>query len=81
MLSTLVLFKYMTVQDTFSLYNTHTHTHTHTHITPKCHEAVVGGTHPVTRDESIQLAALQCQVLFGDFKEERFEKKSFLKPM
>jgi len=46
-------------------------------VSLQCHEAVVEGTHPVTREEFIliQLTAPQCQMLFGNF----MFKKGFVK--
>ena len=38
------------------------------------------GTHPVSRQEAIQLAALQLQADFGNQEEGRFEK-GFVKSM
>ena len=35
------------------------------------------GKHPVTEEEAIQLAGIQCQIQFGDFKENR-HKVGFL---
>ena len=46
----------------------------------QCQKDIVGGTHPVTKSEALQLAALQVQVDFGDWEEGRF-KKGFLKSM
>lgn len=45
----------------------------------QCHEAMIEGTHPVTREEAVQLAALHSQIQFGNYEEARF-KKGFLKP-
>ncbi|KAF5405196.1 FERM central domain protein [Paragonimus heterotremus] len=40
-------------------------------------DAILKGTHPVSLDEAIHLAAIQCQVQFGDYVQERF-KNNFL---
>lgn len=34
-------------------------------------DAIINGTHPVTVDEALQFAGLQCQVQFGDFIESK----------
>ncbi|CAL8103548.1 unnamed protein product [Calicophoron daubneyi] len=40
-------------------------------------DAILKGTHPVSMEEAIQLAAMQCQVQFGDYVPEKF-KPNFL---
>ena len=47
---------------------------------PQCREAIVEGAHPVTKQEAIQLAALQLQVEFGNQKEGHVDK-NFVKSM
>ena len=49
----------------------------------QCRDAVLNGTHPVTHEEAIQLAGLQCQIQFGNFVEGKhkpgfLEQKEFL---
>jgi talin len=46
----------------------------------QCREAIVEGAHPVTKQEAIQLAALQLQVEFGNQKEGHVDK-NFVKSM
>ncbi|TPP61971.1 Talin [Fasciola gigantica] len=40
-------------------------------------DAILKGTHPVSLEEAIRLAAIQCQVQFGDYVPEKF-KPNFL---
>ncbi|VDP68442.1 unnamed protein product [Echinostoma caproni] len=40
-------------------------------------DAILKGTHPVSLEEAIHLAAIQCQVQFGDYVPEKF-KPNFL---
>jgi talin len=35
----------------------------------KCRDAIINGTHPITEEEAIKFAAIQCQVKYGDFNE------------
>jgi talin len=35
----------------------------------QCRDAILNGTHPITEEEAIKFAALQCQVKYGDFNE------------
>ncbi|CAF1239126.1 unnamed protein product, partial [Adineta ricciae] len=37
----------------------------------QCRNGIVDGTHPVTYDEAIQFAGLQCQIQFGDHEESK----------
>ena len=46
----------------------------------QCQEATVEGTHPVTKQEAIQLEALQMQAQFGNQEEGRIDK-SLVKSM
>ncbi|KAA3678725.1 uncharacterized protein DEA37_0008578 [Paragonimus westermani] len=46
-------------------------------IVGRLKDAILKGTHPVSLDEAIHLAAIQCQVQFGDYVQERF-KNNFL---
>ena len=46
----------------------------------QCREAVIEGTHPVTRQEAVGLAALQLQVEFGNQREGHVDK-NFVKSM
>ncbi|KAK3099739.1 hypothetical protein FSP39_008848 [Pinctada imbricata] len=44
-------------------------------------DSIINGVHPVTQDEAIQFAGLQCQVQYGDHNEEKhksLELKEFL---
>ncbi|XP_052786529.1 talin-1-like isoform X4 [Mya arenaria] len=46
-------------------------------------DAILNGTHPVSQDEAIQFAGIQCQIQFGDHDEKKhkpglFENKEFL---
>ena len=38
-------------------------------IISKCRDAIINGTHPITEEEAIKFAAIQCQVKYGDFSE------------
>ena len=40
-------------------------------------DAIINGTHPCTRDECVQLAALHCQIQYGNHNEDR-HKPGFL---
>ena len=40
-------------------------------------DAIINGTHPCTRHESVQLAALQCQITYGNYNDVR-HKPGFL---
>ena len=44
----------------------------------KVKEDVIDGTHPVSKDEAVHLAALQCQVLYGNYNEAK-HKPGFLR--
>jgi talin len=37
----------------------------------QCRNGIIDGTHPVTYDEAIQFAGLQCQIQFGDYEESK----------
>ncbi|CAF4735686.1 unnamed protein product [Rotaria sp. Silwood1] len=37
----------------------------------QCRNGILDGTHPVTYDEAIQFAGLQCQMQFGDYQESK----------
>ncbi|GMT28060.1 hypothetical protein PFISCL1PPCAC_19357, partial [Pristionchus fissidentatus] len=37
----------------------------------QCRDEVLRGKHPVTKETALQLGALQCQVLYGDFPENK----------
>ncbi|CAF4070720.1 unnamed protein product [Rotaria sp. Silwood2] len=37
----------------------------------QCRNGILDGTHPVTYDEAIQFAGLQCQMHFGDYQESK----------
>ncbi len=37
----------------------------------QCRNGIIDGTHPVTYDESIQFAGLQCQIQFSDYEESK----------
>ncbi|CAF1241967.1 unnamed protein product [Rotaria magnacalcarata] len=37
----------------------------------QCRNGTIDGTHPVTYDEAIQFAGLQCQIQFGDYQESK----------
>ncbi|CAF3470464.1 unnamed protein product [Rotaria socialis] len=37
----------------------------------QCRNGIIDGTHPVTYDEAIQFAGLQCQIQFGDYQESK----------
>ena len=41
-------------------------------------DKILDGTHPVTRDEAIQFAALMCQIMHGNHDPNK-HKKGFLK--
>ena len=49
------------------------HNHTHT----QSRDAIIDSTHPCTREEAIQFAALQCQVQYGNHNEAK-HKPGFL---
>ena len=49
-------------------------------LNTQCREAVIEGTHPVTKQEAIELAALQLQVEFGNQREGHVDK-NFVKSM
>ena len=40
-------------------------------------DAIMNGTHPVTQEEAIQLAGIQCHIQFGDYNESK-HKAGFL---
>ena len=40
-------------------------------------EDILDGTHPVSRDEAVHLAALQCRATYGNFNEAK-HKPGFL---
>lgn len=40
-------------------------------------DAILDGTHPVTQEEAIQFAGIQCQIQFGDHIENK-HKSGFL---
>lgn len=44
----------------------------------QCKVGVLQGNHPVTRDMACDLAALQCQIQYGDLQESRQKSASFL---
>jgi hypothetical protein len=35
----------------------------------KCRDAIINGSHPISEEEAIKFAAIQCQVKFGDYNE------------
>ncbi|CAF0858226.1 unnamed protein product [Rotaria sordida] len=37
----------------------------------QCRNGILDGTHPVTYDEAVQFAGLQCQIQFGDYQESK----------
>ncbi|CAF0836753.1 unnamed protein product, partial [Didymodactylos carnosus] len=37
----------------------------------QCRNGIIDGTHPVTFEEAIQFAGLQCQIQFGDYNESK----------
>ena len=39
--------------------------------TPQSKDAIVDSTHPCTREEAIQFAALQCQIQYGNYDEAK----------
>ena len=43
----------------------------------QCRDAILKGKHPVTESEATQLAGIQCQIQFGDFKSQT-HKPGFL---
>lgn len=43
----------------------------------QCKMGVLQGNHPVTRDMACNLAALQCQIQYGDLQEHR-QRANFL---
>lgn len=40
-------------------------------------DAILKGAHPITQDEAIQFAGIQCQIQFGDHNEQK-HKSGFL---
>lgn len=44
----------------------------------QCKVGVLQGNHPVTREMACELAALQCQIQYGDLQESRQKSSSFL---
>jgi talin len=36
----------------------------------QCRDAILNGTHPISEEEAIKFAAIQCQVKYGDFNEK-----------
>ena len=68
----------------------HVHTCIHVHIycclysvfylVLQCQEAIVEGTHPVTKQEAIQLASLQVQAQFGNQVDGRVDR-NFIKSL
>uniref|UniRef100_A0A914UKX2 Talin 1 n=1 Tax=Plectus sambesii TaxID=2011161 RepID=A0A914UKX2_9BILA len=44
----------------------------------QCRDGVINGLHPVSKEEAIHLAGLQCQIQFGDFIETRHKNGGFL---
>ncbi|KRZ04679.1 Talin-1 [Trichinella zimbabwensis] len=43
----------------------------------QCRDGILDGTHPVTKDEAVQFASLQCQIQFGDYVEAK-HRQGFL---
>eukprot|EP01087_Luapelamoeba_hula_P023545 TRINITY_DN867_c0_g1_i1.p1 TRINITY_DN867_c0_g1~~TRINITY_DN867_c0_g1_i1.p1 ORF type:complete len:2538 (-),score=652.11 TRINITY_DN867_c0_g1_i1:59-7672(-) len=41
------------------------------------HEAIVNGDHQVTKEEAYQFAALQCQIVYGNFNPEKHNEAFF----
>lgn len=46
-------------------------------IVEKCRNGIIDGTHPVTLDEAVEFAGLQCQIEFGDFQEVKHKSDIF----
>ncbi len=44
----------------------------------QCRDGVINGLHPVNKDMACNLAALQCQIQYGDFNESRHKNVGFL---
>jgi len=43
----------------------------------QCAEAILAGDHQVTKEEAFQFAALQCQILWGNYQEKKHTKDYF----
>lgn len=42
----------------------------------QCRNGILDGTHPVTYDEAVQFAGLQCQIQFNDYQESKHKSNA-----